>query len=223
MQFSEQVISKNHQFCVVNKPAGVPVQPDKTGDISLLDLAEKYFKQKMFLIHRLDRPVSGIILFAKKDTSAALMSELFRDRNIDKTYLALVENKMPQEEGTLEHQLDPSPLRRNKSYAKSNPGGDSHIAVTKYKVLGQTDNYTLVQLNPLTGRHHQIRAQLAAVGCPIKGDVKYGARRGNKDRSIALHAWKITFMHPVNNEINTFEASLPEVPLWNACLPMLTK
>jgi len=218
MQFSEQVLIKNHQFCVINKLAGQPVQPDKTGDVSLLDMSEKYFHHKLYLVHRLDRPVSGLILLAKKPASAAQLSELFKTRKVEKTYLALVENELPEAEGSLVHQIDPSPIKNNKSHTKEDAEESTDkLAVTNYKVLGKTTKYTLVQLNPITGKHHQIRAQLSAVGCPIKGDVKYGARRGNKDRSISLHAWKISFAHPVTKEMNTFEAPLPEENLWQAC------
>lgn len=218
MQFSEQVLIKNHQFCVINKLAGQPVQPDKTGDTSILDMAEKYFHHKLYLVHRLDRPVSGLILLAKKPASAAQLSELFKERKVDKTYLALVENEMPETEGTLIHQIDPSPKKNNKSHTKEDVEDVSdNIAVTHYKILGKTTKYTLVQLKPVTGKHHQIRAQLSSVGCPIKGDVKYGARRGNKDRSISLHAWKISFAHPVSREQNDFMAPLPEEVLWQAC------
>ncbi|MBK6371814.1 MAG: RNA pseudouridine synthase [Saprospiraceae bacterium] len=224
MQFSEQVLVKNHQFCVINKLSGQPVQPDKTGDTSLLDMSEKYFHHKLYLVHRLDRPVSGLILLAKKPASAAQLSNLFKTRKVEKTYLALVEKEMPETEGTLIHQIDPSPKKNNKSHTKEDADADTeNLAVTHYKVLGKTTTYTLVQLKPVTGKHHQIRAQLASVGCPIKGDVKYGARRGNKDRSISLHAWKLSFKHPVSNEENTFEAPLPEDSLWQACNEFINK
>ena len=218
MQFSEQVLTKNHQFCVINKLAGQPVQPDLTGDTSILDMAEKYFHHKLYLVHRLDRPVSGLILLAKKTTAAAQLSELFKTRRVEKIYLALVENDLPEMEGTLIHQIDPSPKKNNKSHTREDADEDNNnVAVTHYKVMGKTTTYTLVQLNPVTGKHHQIRAQLSSVGCPIKGDVKYGARRGNKDRSISLHAWKLSFIHPVNKEQNDYVAPLPEDALWQAC------
>ncbi|MCO6461186.1 MAG: RNA pseudouridine synthase [Saprospiraceae bacterium] len=221
MQFSEQVLAKNHQFCIINKLAGQPVQPDKTGDISILDMCKKYFHHNLYLIHRIDRPVSGLVILAKNTKAAAWLSELFKSREINKSYLALVEGQMPQQSGTLVHQIN-NKGKYNKSNI-SNPDDEEmkDAAVTNYQVLGKTEKYTLLHLQPLTGRHHQIRAQLAAVGCPIQGDVKYGARRGNKDRSISLHAWKLSFVHPVNNEATSFEAPLPSTNLWQGCLNII--
>ena len=133
MQFSEQVLVKNHQFCVINKLSGQPVQPDKTGDTSLLDMSEKYFHHKLYLVHRLDRPVSGLILLAKKPASAAQLSNLFKTRKVEKTYLALVEKEMPETEGTLIHQIDPSPKKNNKSHTKEDADADTeNLAVTHY-------------------------------------------------------------------------------------------
>lgn len=222
MQFSNQVLVKNHQFCIINKSGGQPVQPDKTGDVSIMDLCEKYFHHRLFLVHRLDRPVSGLVLLAKNANSAAWLSTLFRNHEVKKIYLAIVENQLPQAEGSLVHTMGTTGGRTNKIRAlAADREEEGKTATTHYRVLGRTDKYTLVALQPVTGRHHQIRAQLAAAGCPIQGDVKYGARRGNKDRSIGLHAWKLSFAHPVTKEINNFEAPVPETNLWQACSEIL--
>lgn len=223
MTFSEQVLAKNHQFCIINKLAGQPVQPDKTGDINLLDLCKKYFHHNLFLVHRIDRPVSGLVLLAKNNKSAAWLSQLFKSRNVHKTYLALVEGQMPDTSGTLSHIIDDNRTGNKSKIRVAQPEEAEQAAITHYQVLGKTDKYTIVNLHPQTGRHHQIRAQLAAVGCPIQGDVKYGARRGNKDRSISLHAWKLSFQHPVTQEVNSFEAPLPATNLWQACLNIISE
>jgi 23S rRNA pseudouridine1911/1915/1917 synthase len=208
------VLLKNNQFIAFNKPGGLPVQADKTGDKSLLQLAEIYCKSKLYLVHRLDRPASGVVVFAKTKTMVASLSEQFRERSVQKTYLAVVQNKPAEAEGTLRHFLTKDGRSNRSAVAEGEEGGD--LSEMTYRLLASSENYHLLEVQLITGRHHQIRAQLAAIGCPIKGDVKYGARRGNRDRSIHLHAHRISFQHPVSGEQVNLVAPLPTDPLWAA-------
>ncbi|MEO1260131.1 MAG: RNA pseudouridine synthase [Bacteroidota bacterium] len=208
------VIYKNNQLIAFNKPPGIPVQPDKTGDKSLQQLGEIYCKSKLFLIHRIDRPASGVVLFARNKKAVGLLNDQFKDRSVKKTYLAVVKNRPDKKEGTAQHFLVKH-QKSNKSVVSEEGADGSKKATLKYKVLGASDNYHLLQLDLITGRHHQIRAQLAAMDNPIKGDVKYGFRRSNKDRSIHLHAWKLTFNHPVSKETVSLAASPPVDPVWD--------
>jgi len=209
------ILYKNNQLIAMNKPAGIAVQNDKTGDKVLIDLAEIYSKAKLNVIHRLDRPATGVVVFAKSKNALVALNQQFQDRAIEKTYLAVVKNKPEADTGTLKHYLQKN-QKDNKSFAYAEKKEHSKEAVLEYTVCGKSDKYHFLKINLVTGRHHQIRAQLAAIGCPIKGDVKYGFRRGNKDRSIHLHAWKIVFHHPVTNEKVTVTAPLPDDPVWNA-------
>lgn len=220
-KISSLVLYKNNQFIAFNKPAGTPVQPDLTKDKDLIGLAEIYAKCTLFLVHRLDRPVSGVVLFAKNGNTQNAMSEGLRMGTVHKTYLAVVQNPPPHQEGQLEHYI--SKDSRSKR-AKIVQQGDEHAqrAVLHYRVLGQSDHYHLLEITPLTGRFHQIRCQLAAIGCPVKGDVKYGARRKNHDRSIHLHAWKLAFSHPVDQSRVDICAPLPQDPLWQAFQHLLS-
>lgn len=203
------VLYKNNQLIAFNKPAGIPVQEDKTGDKALINLAEIYTKSKLQLIHRLDRPASGLALFAKTDGALASLNEQFRERKVEKIYLAAVQEKPPKEKDKLIHFLKKNQRsNRTQAFEKEQPG--SKKAELSYRYLGGTEHYHLLEVMLNTGRHHQIRAQLAAIGCSIKGDVKYGARRGNRDRSIHLHAWKLRFRHPVSGEMEEVVAPLPE-------------
>jgi len=208
------VIEKNNQFIVFSKPAGVPVQADKTGDKSLLQLAEIYTKSKLNLVHRIDRPASGVVLFAKNKKAVGVLGDQFREKKVSKTYLAVVKNKPEKESGTLRHYLKKNG-RTKKSEAHEEEIKGSKLSELKYRLLGSSDNYHLLEVEPISGRFHQIRAQLAAIGSPIKGDVKYGARRSNRDRSIHLHAWKLDFFHPVSNEKISLNAPLPNDSIWD--------
>jgi 23S rRNA pseudouridine1911/1915/1917 synthase len=212
MQISEWIITQNHQFLVANKPAGVPIQPDKTGDKSLLELLEIYTKGRLFLVHRLDRPVSGVVVFAKNKNAAHLLSEQFKDKKTEKKYLAVVQNLPEEKNGILEHVLK---KKGNQIVVVEEPSEDSSLSTLSYQHLFSTEKYHCLEVTPQTGRFHQIRGQLAKIGSPIKGDVKYGFRRSNPDRSIHLHAWRLSFNHPVTREKLTFEASLPNESLWN--------
>jgi 23S rRNA pseudouridine1911/1915/1917 synthase len=219
------VVFKCNQFIVFNKPAGIPVQADKTGDNSLLQLGSAYSKRTLFPINRIDRPASGLVVFGRKESATAHLSEQFRERKVEKTYLAVVGEMPSEKSGTLRHFIRKSG-KGNKAIIVDEQQGKE--AVLEYKVLGSIENYHLLEIKPLTGRYHQIRAQLAAIGCPIKGDVKYGFRRSNKDRSIHLHAWKLALRHPVSGELLNLEAPTPEDPVWkafadNGSLPPLTQ
>jgi 23S rRNA pseudouridine1911/1915/1917 synthase len=190
------------------------VQPDKTGAKSLLELGEIYSKSTIYPIHRIDRPASGVVLFAKSKKGLARLNAQFQNKSIKKTYLAIVKNKPAASEGELKHYLRKNG-KTNKSHVFEEAVKGAKEAILNYKVIGSTDNYHLLEVGLETGRHHQIRAQLAAIGSPIKGDVKYGARRSNKNRSIHLHAWKLAFQHPVTLETVELVAPLPDDVLWN--------
>ena len=209
------VIYKNNQLIAFNKPPTIPVQPDKTTAKSLLGLAEIYTKSSIYLIHRIDRPASGVVLFAKTPKALAQLNEQFQNRGIKKTYLAVVKNAPQETKGQLIHYLKKN-SRTNKSHAFDELTKGAKKASLQYELMGSSENYHLLKIELETGRHHQIRAQLSAIGCPIKGDVKYGARRSNKDRSIHLHAWKLVFLHPVTSEKVELVAALPDEVVWNA-------
>ena len=214
MQVTDLVLFKNNQFIALNKPAGMPVQDDESEDSSLHGIARAYTKSDVYLVHRIDRPASGIVLFAKTKNAATAISAQFRARSVKKTYLAAVKTAPPQPEGTIFHYITHD-KKRNKSHVYDIPEPGSKRAELSFKTLRTTDNYTILEIDLLTGRHHQIRAQLAALGSPIKGDVKYGARRANKDRGIHLHAWKLDFEHPVSGEPVQIEAEPPlEDAIW---------
>lgn len=215
MQISENILYKNNQLIALNKPATVAVQEDKSEDKSLLNLAEIYCKSSLFLLNRIDRPASGVVLFAKNKKAAAHLSEQLKTRKVQKTYLAVVKNAPPKKEDTLTHFVLKQ-NSQNRSMIVETAGKGAKEAVLKYTLLDKIDNYHLLQIDLITGRHHQIRAQLAAIDCPIKGDVKYGFRRGNRDRSIHLHAWKMSFQHPVNREQVELVAPVPDESVWNA-------
>ena len=214
-KISDWLLYKNNQLIAFNKPSGIPIQPDKTATKSLQDLGEIYDKSNLFIIHRIDRPASGVVVLAKSKKGLARMNAQFQERTIKKTYLAVVKNTPEKAEGQLVHYLRKNE-KANKTQVFEEPVKGGKKAILNYKVLSKSDNYTLLEIDLETGRHHQIRAQLAAIGSPIKGDVKYGARRSNKDRSIHLHAWKMVFVHPVTKERVSLQADLPEEVVWQA-------
>ena len=198
------------------------MQGDKTGDVPLSEIVKKYIKEKynkpgeVFLgvVHRLDRPVSGAVIFARTSKALTRLNEMIRDRKITKTYWAVTGNKPAEEQGHLVHYLRKN-QKKNTSYAYDEPGTDRLKAELKYKYLASSDHYHLLEVDLITGRHHQIRVQLAAAGCVIKGDLKYGAKRANKNASIHLHARKISFIHPVKKEAMEIVAPTPDDPLWD--------
>jgi 23S rRNA pseudouridine1911/1915/1917 synthase len=217
------ILFEDNHIIAVNKKPSQLVQGDKTNDEPLSELVKKYIKSKynkpgevfIGVVHRIDRPVSGIVLFAKTSKALSRLNELFRTKNIQKTYWAVVKNQPKNQEGTLINYLIKNE-KSNKSFAYNEERKGALRSELSYKVIGKTDNYFLVEVLPLTGRHHQIRVQLSHMGCPIKGDLKYGFERSNKDASIHLHARKIEFIHPVKNEQITIEAMPPNDPIWNA-------
>lgn len=213
MNIKDWILYEDDAFVAFNKPAMMPSQPDLTGDVSLLECVDDYLGQKNYLLHRLDRPTSGLVLFAKNETAAAHLNRQFQQRETKKKYLAVVENAPLSTTGDLVHFLVEN-KEKNKSYIVEAPKKEAKRAELHYILRGSSDRYHLLEIELKTGRHHQIRAQLSAIGCPIKGDVKYGARRANQDRSIHLHAWKLAFWHPFLNKTIDLVAELPNEVLW---------
>lgn len=217
------VIYEDNHIIVVNKSASEIVQGDKTGDIPLSDMVKTYLKEKyqkpgnvfVGVTHRLDRPVSGLVVFAKTSKALSRLNEMFRVGDVQKTYWAIVKNEPKQPEGELVHWLVRNE-KQNKSYAYEREVKDAKKAVLRYRMIGRSDNYSLLEVELMTGRHHQIRCQLAKMGCPIKGDLKYGSPRSNPDGSICLHARRISFVHPVSKMRIDLEAPLPEGNLWRS-------
>jgi 23S rRNA pseudouridine1911/1915/1917 synthase len=201
-----EILHEDSNCIIVNKPAGVPTQPDKTSDRSALDMVTKYLGRQVFVVNRLDRPASGVLVFAKSSNSAGKFSALFQSDKIDKKYWVMVKNKPKENSGTLEHYLKKG-SKSNKSLVFEDDKKGGKKAVLKYEVLKSLDNYHLLEIQLKTGRFHQIRSQLAAIGSPIKGDVKYGARRSNTNRSIHLHARNISFIQPFTQEAISVEAA----------------
>ena len=218
-----QVIYEDNHLIVVNKRPRDIVQGDKTGDIPLSEVVKQYIAVKynkpgaVFLgvVHRLDRPTSGLVVFARTSKALARLNKMFAERETKKTYWAMVKTTPDPLEGRLEHYLLRNP-KQNKSYAHLKPVPEAKRAVLNYRTLAQSDHYTLLEIDLETGRHHQIRCQLAAIGSPIKGDLKYGAQRSNPDGSIHLHARHLELVHPVKKETMTFIAPLPDDPLWQS-------
>tara|TARA_R110000868_G_scaffold48399_2_gene157255 strand:+ start:169 stop:867 length:699 start_codon:yes stop_codon:yes gene_type:complete len=220
-----QVLYEDNHLIAINKRAGDIVQGDKTGDTPLSEVVKHYIKTKhnkpgnvyLGVAHRLDRPTTGIVVFAKTSKALPRLNKLFAEKDAQKTYWAVV-NKMPDKEtDTLTHWLKRNP-KQNKSYGHKKEVPDSKKAILDYKIIKRLDRYFLLEIDLKTGRHHQIRAQLAAIGCVIKGDLKYGADRSNKDGSIHLHARSLSFIHPVKKELLQIIAPPPEDSVWAACL-----
>lgn len=219
------VLYEDNHLIAVNKRVGDIVQGDQTGDTPLSEIVKAYIAEKydkpgavyLGVTHRLDRPTSGAILFAKTSKALSRLNKMFSNRETGKTYWTLVKNAPPKQEDTLVHYLKRNP-KQNKSYSYDNEVPDSKKGILHYKVLKKLDNYYLLEIELETGRHHQIRSQLSAIGCPIKGDLKYGFDRSNPDGGISLHARKLILIHPVRKEEISIVAPLPDDPLWNACL-----
>ncbi len=219
------VLYEDNHIIAVNKRAGDIVQGDKTGDTPLNTIVKQYIKDKynkpgnvyLGTVHRLDRPTTGIVLFAKTSKMLPRLNKLFLTKDIQKTYWALVKQAPVKSKDTLVHWLKKNP-KNNKSTAYTKEIKDSKKAILHYTTLKQLDRYSLLEIQLETGRHHQIRSQLSSIGTPIKGDLKYGFNRSNKDASISLHARHITFMHPVKKEPVHITAPLPNDAVWNACL-----
>ena len=218
-----EVVYEDNHIIVVAKESGEIVQGDKTGDTPLSETVKQYIKEAyakpgdVFLgvVHRLDRPVSGLVLFARTSKALARLNKMFAEGQVHKTYWAITKNCPAEPQGTLVHWLVRNE-KQNKSYAYDKEVPRSKRAELDYRVIGRSDNYYLLEVNLKTGRHHQIRCQLAHIGCPIRGDLKYGYPRSNPDASISLHAWRIAFEHPVTKEQIEVTAPLPEVSPWTA-------
>lgn len=216
----------NHIIAVNKRPSDI-VQGDKTGDMPLSEFVKEYIGKKynkpgkVFLgtVHRIDRPVSGILLFAKTSKALTRLNEMFRNKEIQKTYWAVVKNKPAKTSDHLVHFLKKNEAKNiSKAYDREQPG--CLKSELEYSLLYSSTNYHLLEVKPLTGRHHQIRVQLSAIGCPIKGDVKYGFNRTNPGGSIHLHARKIEFIHPIKKEPIILFAKPPKDPLWDEFMKM---
>ena len=218
----DQILFEDNHLIIINKKPSEIVQGDKTGDPSMIDTVKLYIKytyQKpgnvfLGLVHRIDRPVSGAVIFAKTSKSLSRLNEQIKNREVTKTYWAITKNPPPQEEGLLTHWLIKDEAR-NKSRAYKTEQVGTKKAELKYKLISKSKDYYLLEVDLITGRHHQIRVQLAQIGCPIKGDLKYGFARSNKDASISLHARKLSLIHPVKKEKMEIIASPPKDPLWD--------
>lgn len=217
------VVYEDNHIIIVNKQSGEIVQGDKTGDTPLSDIVKQYIKEKynkpgnVFLgvVHRLDRPVNGLVVFAKTSKALSRLNEMFRTGDVHKTYWAIVKKNDIAPEATLTDWLTRNE-RQNKSYAHNREVPGAKKAVLSYKVRSMSDNYMLLEVRLMTGRHHQIRCQLAHMGCPIKGDLKYGSPRSNPDGSISLMSRRVEFVHPVSKETIAVEAPVPDDRLWLA-------
>lgn len=216
-----EILYEDNHIIIVNKRSSDLVQGDGTGDESLDNIVRSYIKEKykkpgdVFLgvVHRLDRPVSGCVVYARTSKALTRLSELFRTREVKKTYWAIVTDRPPAEDGVLSNWLKKNE-KQNKSYVYDKEVKGSKLAELSYTVLARSEKYYLLEVDLQTGRHHQIRAQLAAAKCPVKGDLKYGAPRSNEGGGISLHSRRVTFIHPVKNEEISVTAPLPEDRVW---------
>lgn len=221
MDFIPEIIYEDNHIIAVNKKAGQIVQGDKTGDIPLSDLVKKYIKEKynkpgeVFLgvPHRLDRPVSGVVLFARTSKALTRLNEMFKTKETKKTYHAIVASPPPAEEGRLIGNIYRN-TKQNKSYVLDKESDRTKTAILDYKTLAKSEKYFLLEINLITGRHHQIRCQLAHMGCPIRGDIKYGYHRSNDNGGINLHSVKINFTHPVQKVPLEIIADYPNERIW---------
>lgn len=223
-----EIVYEDNHIIVVNKAPGEIVQGDKTGDEPLVETVRRYIKQKhakpgnVFcgVVHRLDRPVGGLVVFAKTSKALARLNEMFRLGQVHKTYQCITRNQPPKISDRLVHYIT-TVERNNKSYASSQSKKDAKQAALSYRLIGKSDRYFLLEVNLETGRKHQIRVQLAAIGCPIRGDLKYGDKRSNPDGSISLYAHRISFIHPVSKQLIDLTASAPSADkLWHAFTPV---
>jgi 23S rRNA pseudouridine1911/1915/1917 synthase len=218
-----EILYEDNHIIAVYKRSSDLAQGDKTGDVSLDTEVKKYLAEKykkpgeVFLgvVHRLDRPVSGVLLYARTSKALERLNEMFRDKQVKKTYLAIVKERPPEDEATITHFLKKNEIQ-NKSYVFDTEVKGSKSASLTYRIKGRSERYYMLEIELHTGRHHQIRAQLAKIGCPIKGDLKYGFQRSNEDGSISLFARSVEFVHPVKKEPITILAHFPEGDIWSA-------
>lgn len=217
------VVYEDNHIIIVNKTASEIVQGDKTGDVPLSETVKQYLKEKYHkpgnvfigVTHRLDRPVSGLVVFAKTSKALSRLNEMFKNSGVKKTYWAIVKQTPAETEGELVNYLVRNE-KQNKSYAYDTEKPGSKKAILHYRLIARSDNYSLLEVDLKTGRHHQIRCQLAKMGCPIKGDLKYGFPRSNPDGSICLHARRVRFVHPVSKELIDVVAPVPSDNLWRS-------
>ena len=217
------VVYEDNHIIIVNKTASEIVQGDKTGDVPLSETVKQYLKEKYHkpgnvfigVTHRLDRPVSGLVVFAKTSKALSRLNEMFKNSEVNKTYWAIVKQTPAETEGELVNYLVRNE-KQNKSYAYDTEKPGSKKAILHYRLIARSDNYSLLEVDLKTGRHHQIRCQLAKMGCPIKGDLKYGFPRSNPDGSICLHARRVRFVHPVSKELIDVVAPVPSDNLWRS-------
>ena len=217
------ILYEDNHLIIVNKEASEIVQGDKTGDKPMSEMVKEYLREKynkpgnVFcgVVHRLDRPTSGVIVFAKTSKALARLNKMFKEDKVEKGYWAIVQNRPRKQKETLTHYLIKNE-RINKSSSYDSEKPNTKKAILHYSIIAQSDNYFLLQVNLETGRHHQIRVQLSQIGCPIKGDLKYGAKRSNRDGSISLHARSISFIHPVSQKKIEVVAPVPNETLWKA-------
>ena len=215
------ILFEDNHLIIVNKHSGDIVQSDKTGDKPLVDKVKDYIKEKykkpgdvfLGIPHRIDRPTTGIVIFCRNSRSLERINQMFKDKAISKTYWAIVKDKPPADSGKLIHYMKRNE-QQNKSYATEDPKPGSQLAELDYRIIAQSDRYFLLEIDLHTGRHHQIRAQLSRIGCPIKGDLKYGFDRSNEDASISLHARKVALLHPSKKELMEVVAPVPDDKLW---------
>ena len=222
-----KILYEDNHLIAVRKRVGDIVQGDKTGDVPLSDMVKNFLKDKyqkpgnvyLGVVHRLDRPVSGVVLFSKTSKALPRLNKMFAEhKGVKKTYLAIVVNKPAQPQGTLTHWLTRNEKQNTaRAYDREVPG--SRKAVLDYRLVAQSERYFLLEIELHTGRHHQIRCQLSKIGCPIRGDLKYGAPRSNPDGGISLHAWRLELEHPVSHQNITIDAPLPEERLWQEIVP----
>lgn len=216
------VLYEDNHLIIVNKASGEIVQGDKTGDSPLSDTVKLWLKEKynktgnVFcgVVHRLDRPVTGIVVFAKTSKALSRLNEMFKNKEVKKTYWAIVKNRPEKEEAELRHYIVRNE-KQNKSYASDKEKANSKLAILHYKLIASSEKYNLLEVDLQTGRHHQIRCQLSKIGSPIKGDLKYGFDRSNPDGSISLHARRVSFVHPVSKVLIEVEAPVPAETLWS--------
>lgn len=219
---ASDILYEDNHIMVVNKHAGDPVQADKSGDPAIEDQIKAFIKERdkkpfnvyLGVVHRIDRPVAGVVIFSKTSKALARLNETVKERQIKKTYLAITETKPPHQTAELKHYIERNPSK-NRSYAYEEPRKNGKEARLTYTLIASSDRYHLLEIDLITGRHHQIRAQLSKIGAIIKGDLKYGATRSNPDGSISLLAYKVEFTHPVSGETVKIKAPLPEDNLWS--------
>ncbi len=212
-----EILYEDNHIIAVNKNAGEIVQSDKTGDRTLLDDVKQYVKEKyakpgdvfMGVVHRIDRPVSGVVLFARTSKALARLNEMFAQKKVRKLYWAITQNRPEQLEGELRHFIGKNE-EKNRALVSISPRTGYKEAITKYRLISNAERLTLLEVEILTGRHHQIRAQLARIGCPVRGDLKYGAKRSNEGGGINLHSRMVEFEHPVSHQHITIIAPIPD-------------